>query len=260
MFFKSGRHMQKMGKCGKMTKILSLVLCVCFACMGIGGSLLPVKRAEAEKKDKITIGIDPGHQLHGDSSLEAVGPGSSTKKAKVSSGTSGVSTKVPEYQLNLTIAKKLKKELKKRGYNVVMTRTKNDVSISNKERAKLLNKSGADICLRLHADGVDNSSVQGASILYPSTNNPYVADLSKESLKLSRSVIRSYCKATGIKNRGCVKRDDLTGTNWSKIPVALLEMGFMSNPSEDRKMQKKKFQKTMVQGICDGIDAYFGQA
>ncbi|MFR2594826.1 MAG: N-acetylmuramoyl-L-alanine amidase family protein [Butyribacter sp.] len=54
-----------------------------------------------------------------------------------------------------------------------------------------------------------------------------------------------------------VARDDLTGTNWSKIPVSLIEMGFLSNPSEDRKMQKSNFQTKMAKGIADGIDAYF---
>ena len=53
-------------------------------------------------------------------------------------------------------------------------------------------------------------------------------------------------------------RDDLTGTNWSKIPVTLIEMGFLSNPAEDKKMQTSAMQKKMVSGIAEGIDAYFG--
>lgn len=237
-------------------RFLAFFLGICFICVNILGWNHQSVIIAAKKKD-IIIGIDPGHQLYGNSSLEAIGPGSSTKKAKVSSGTSGVSTKVPEYQLNMVMAKQVKKELKKRGYQVVMTRKSNNVDISNKERAKKINKSKADICIRLHADGSDSSSVRGASALYPSKSNPYVADLSKQSYRLARSVINAYCKATSIKNRGCVKRDDLTGTNWSKVPVIVLEMGFMSNPIEDRNMQKKKFQKRMVQGICNGIDNYY---
>lgn len=240
------------------SKVLSFFLCLCLVCVSILGWQERAATAKAKTRESIIIGIDPGHQLHGNSDTEPVGPGSSEKKAKVSGGATGVSTKVEEYKLNMKIARKVKKELKKRGYQVVMTRTKNDVDISNKERAELLNKSGADICVRLHADSSDDASVAGASILYPSKENKYVGNLSAKSLKLSKAIINSYCSATGIKNRGCVERDDLTGTNWSKIPVALLEMGFMSNPTQDKKMQKKKFQKKMVQGICDGIDAYYG--
>lgn len=204
------------------------------------------------------IAIDPGHQLNSDGGQEPIGPGSSTKKDKVSSGTAGVSTGVPEYQLNLDIAKKLKKELKARGYEVYMIRTKNDVRISNIERAQAANDSGADIYIRLHADGSDSHSVHGASALYPTPDNPYVSHLSKKSKKLSQCVIDAYCEKTGIDNRGLSKRDDLTGTNWSEIPVTLLEMGFMSNAAEDELMQDESMQKDMAEGIADGIDNYFG--
>ena len=213
-------------------------------------------KVEIQGKKKITI--DAGHQLKGNSSLEPVGPGASEKKAKVSSGTAGASSGVPEYKLTLNIAKKLRKELLARGYDVYMIRTKNNVNISNKKRALNANKSGSDIYIRIHADSSASSSVTGASALYPSKSNPYVGNLSKSSLKLSKAVIDEYCEATGIKNRGCVVRDDLTGTNWSKIPVTLIEMGFMSNASEDKKMQKSSFQKKMVNGMADGIDEYFG--
>lgn len=217
-----------------------------------------VVKAEAKTgtKKKI-IAIDPGHQSKGDSKTEAIGPGAKTKKARVAGGTTGVSSKVPEYKLTLQIAKKVKKELEKRGYEVVMTRTKNNVNISNKERAILANESGANLCIRLHADGSELGSVNGASALYPSKDNPYVSKLSAKSKKLAQAVIKNYCRATGARNRGTVKRDDLTGTNWSTIPVIVLEMGFMSNSKEDKNMQKSSYQKKMVKGICDGIDAYF---
>ena len=207
-------------------------------------------------KPKKVIGIDPGHQARGDSSTEPVGPGSSTMKAKVAGGTSGVSTKKPEYQLTLEIGLALKKELKSRGYKVVMTRETNDINISNAERAIKLNKS-CDAAIRLHADG-GASSARGASVLYPTTANPYVAYLSADSKRLSEAVIGAYCSATGISNRGLSQRDDLTGTNWSTIPVTLLEMGFMTNSSDDNYMSSSDGQRAMVDGIANGIDAYFG--
>lgn len=208
-------------------------------------------------KPKKIIGIDPGHQASANSGVEPMGPGSSTMKAKVAGGTCGVSSGVPEYQFTLNVAKALKKELAGRGYQVVMTRTKNDVNISNKERAVKINKSGADICIRLHGDG-GASSAKGASALYPSAQNPYVGKLSKKSLKLSKCIMATYCKETGINNRGCIQRDDLTGTNWSTVPVTLIELGFMTNPSEDRYMQSASGQKAMVKGLADGIDDYYG--
>ena len=204
------------------------------------------------------VAIDAGHQRYGNSDTEPIGPGSSTVKAKVSDGATGTSSGVPEYQLNLIVAKRLKRELKIRGYRVYMIRKTNDVDISNVERAQAANESGADICVRLHADGIEDSSVTGASALYPSPDNPYIPELSKKCEKLSNAILDAYCSRTGIRNRGLSLRDDLTGTNWSKIPVTLLEMGFLSNPSEDEMMNDPGFQKTMVKGIADGIDRFFG--
>ena len=61
-----------------------------------------------------------------------------------------------------------------------------------------------------------------------------------------------------MKNRGISYRDDLTGTNFSTIPVTLLEMGFMTNRSDDTYMAKSSNQKKMAKGIANGIDDYFG--
>lgn len=206
---------------------------------------------------KKTVAIDAGHQEKGDSSTEPIGPGASTKKAKVAGGTSGIYTKVPEYKLTLSVAKKLKQELINRGYKVVMIRSKNDVNISNSERAKKANES-SDICIRLHADGANDSSVSGASALCPSTSNKYVGKLGKASKKLSECVLNSMCSETGAKNRGISLRDDLTGTNWSTIPVTLIEMGFMTNKTEDFNMQKKEYQKKLAKGMAKGVEKYFG--
>ena len=117
-----------------------------------------------------------------------MGPGASTRKAKVAGGTTGVYTRVPEYKLTLAVAKKLETELKERGYKVVQIRKKNNVNISNKERAEIANEN-SDIYIRLHADAAGSSSVTGASALYPSARNRYVGSLSKKSKKLSDCVL-----------------------------------------------------------------------
>lgn len=217
-----------------------------------------VNKDDLASQKKI-VAIDAGHQKKGNYDKEPIGPGAKTKKAKVSSGTQGSYTRVPEYELNLVIAKKVKDELISRGYEVVMTRESNDVDISNKERADIANDSGADIFIRIHADGSTNPSVHGTSTLYPSKKNPYVADLSDDSFKLSKAIVDAICESTGSKNRGTVARDDMSGINWSKIPVTIIEMGYMTNKKEDKLMQTEEYQDRIVKGICDGIDSYFGQ-
>ncbi len=209
------------------------------------------------KSEKRLIAIDAGHQSKGNSEKEPIGPGASTTKPKVSTGTRGVATNVPEYKLNLIIALKVKEELLERGYDVFMIRETNDVDLSNRDRAEMANESGADLFIRIHADGSENSSVSGTSTLYPSENNPYVAYLNEDSYALSKAIVDSMCDRTGARNRGAIARDDMSGINWCTIPVSIIEMGYMSNKKEDKLMQTEEYQDKMVQGICDGIDAYY---
>lgn len=205
------------------------------------------------------IGIDPGHQGPSVdmSGQEPIGPGASETKQLATSGTSGAYTGIPEYQLNLDVSLKLQKELTARGYQVVMTRTDNDTAISNKERAEYVAAQGAEIYIRIHANGEESHTQSGALAMAPSSDNPYVSQLSPASSHLSQCILDAYCNATGFQNLGVQFYDNMTGINWSSVPVTILEMGFMTSENDDRKMNDPSFQNTMVQGIADGIDAYF---
>ena len=215
------------------------------------------KTAQAEEKQKVIV-IDAGHQTRAMSATEPIGPGSSQRKAKVTGGASGCVTHLPEYKLNLQVAKKLQKELVNRGYKVIMVRTKNNVRMSNVQRAKVANKYKADAFIRIHANSAGSSSVKGALTIAPASNNRYMTKANrKASQKLSKKVLKAMCKTTGAKNRGVMYTNSMTGINWCKVPVTIVEMGFMSNPSEDRKMAKASYQKKIVKGIADGIDNFF---
>ena len=205
------------------------------------------------------IGIDPGHQSESVdmSAPEPNGPGSSEMKAKCTSGTQGTYSGVPEYQLNLEVSLQLKDELEQRGFQVVMTRTDNETAISNMERAQYAASQGAEIYVRIHANGDDSHTASGALTMSPSQNNPYIPQLFEQSDRLSRCIIDSYCAATGFQNLGIQYTDTMTGINWSTVPVTILEMGFMTSQNDDLKMNDAEFQKTMVQGIANGIDSYF---
>ena len=215
------------------------------------------KTAQAEEKQKVIV-IDAGHQTRAMSATEPIGPGSSQRKAKVTGGASGCVTHLPEYKLNLQVAKRLQKELVNRGYKVIMVRTKNNVRMSNVQRAKVANKYKADAFIRSHANSAGSSSVKGALTIAPASNNRYMTKANrKASQKLSKKVLKAMCKTTGAKNRGVMYTNSMTGINWCKVPVTIVEMGFMSNPSEDRKMAKASYQKKIVKGIADGIDNFF---
>lgn len=217
-----------------------------------------VSTVKVKIKPKKIVALDPGHSSRIPSGSEPINRGSSTYKAKDNSGTAGIYTRVPEYKVVLNVAKKLKKVLESRGYGVVLTRSNNTKAISCIGRAQVANKANADIFLRIHCDGSGSSSVHGISMQSPGNSNKWTTKNHKKIVRLSNCILRSTCKATGATNKGVVYRNDLTGNNWAKMPVTLIEMGFMSNPVEDRKLVTSSYQNKLAKGIANGIDKYFG--
>ncbi|MGC4018128.1 MAG: N-acetylmuramoyl-L-alanine amidase [Muricomes sp.] len=219
-----------------------------------------LKEAEAkaqEKKSKVIV-LDPGHSAVVAEGTEPLGPGSPEQKAADTSGTSGISSGVPEYELTLNISVQLKKELENRGYTVLMTRESNDIPMSCIARAEVANNAGADAYVRIHANGSDDQAARGAMTICTTPGSPYVPELYTPSRQLSDLIIHQLCETTGCKNEGVWETDSMSGNNWSKVPVTIVEMGYMTNPEEDMLMQTPEYQEKIVQGIAAGIDAFLG--
>ena len=197
------------------------------------------------------IGLDPGHQTHANSEKEPLAPGSSAMKKKVSSGTQGVVTRVEEYKLNLIIALQLRDRLEAEGARVIMTRETDDVNISNVERAQLMNDAGVDIWLRIHCNGSDNHSANGIGTYVRATG-----PAAYESYDAGQMLSDALSARTGAKNNGVHSTDTYSGNNWSNVPCVLVEMGYMSNPDEDRLLNTPEYQQKLIEGYIDAMELW----
>ena len=214
-------------------------------------------KEEIKEGEGKLIVIDAGHQEKGNKEQEPIGPGAQISKAKVSSGTVGISTGLREYELNLTVSMKLKEELLHRGYRVIMIRETHQVNLSNSERAAIANEAKADAFLRIHGNSSNNTEVKGVLTICQTKANPYQAELYQVNKRLSEKVLEGIIAKTGAKNRGVWETDSMSGINWCYVPVTIVEMGYLSNQEEDELLATESYQDKIVLGIADGLDAFF---
>ena len=204
------------------------------------------------KNNQITIVIDPGHSSTGTPGNEPVSPNSSITKLKDGLGATGKYSNIEEHKTNMSVALLLKKELESKGYNVILTKESVEQSKSNIERAHVGNKNNANLVVSIHADACEDSSVKGASIHVPANNN-FTSNFYEISKSYGSKIINTYAQEVNMKNRGVIERNDLTGFNWSKVPVVLVEMGFLSNKEDDMFVSNDENHPKIAKAIANGI-------
>ena len=218
------------------------ILCLLAAAPSAVGATAPV------------VVIDPGHDLRANPETEPIGPGSPTRKIKDGGGTRGVVTGTPEAQLNLAISLRVRTLLERAGVRVVLTRNRTaGTSIGNVARARIANRAGAALMLRIHADGAGSRSARGSHTQYPALHAGWTDDIFVPSRAAARLVQRELVRALRFPDRGLQERSDLTGFNWADVPAILVEVGFMTNPTEDRALATEAYRDRAAQGLCRGV-------
>lgn len=203
--------------------------------------------------------VDPGHDLRANLETEPIGPGSATRKIKDGGGTHGVVTGIREADLTLDVSLRLRRLLRDAGVRVVMTRTRTaGASMGNVARARIANRAGAALFLRVHADGAASRDARGTHTLAPALRPGWTDDVHSSSRRAASLVQSELVRSLGFPDRGIQERTDFTGFNWADVPAILVELGFMTNPTEDRLLARSEIRQRAALGLCRGTLRFVG--
>lgn len=224
---------------GNRKNILKISMCVIlFAAMYVLGGSIGDLQVSGNSKECFVVAIDPGHG--GNDPGKTVGD-------------------VYEKDINLKIAIKLKDELEKKGVKVIITRD-SDVGLYNetdtnkkiadmKNRCKLINESNADILVSIHQNSYSSQNVKGAQVFF--------YENSKDGEKLAE-ILQSAIK-TKVDNENT--RQHKSNDSYYillnvEMPAVIVECGFLTNPSECKKLLDENYQQEMAQAVAEGIIQY----
>lgn len=157
---------------------------------------------------------------------------------------------VMEKDLNLDISKRVESILKSRGIKTFMTRT-DDSYVGLIERTNYANGINADLFVSIH-NNADYSAVNGSMTLY----HPNFSSTSKNGYNTyiaAANVQRALTNELGTKDLGLIERPNLAVLRTSNMPAILVEVGYMTNRTELRKLLTSDFRQNAATAICDGI-------
>ena len=169
-----------------------------------------------------------------------------------------------EAQFNFNVATYLRADLRRDGARVVMTRTSNDgVGPCVNRRAAIINGSGADVAVDIHADG-GPASGRGFTILEPEPVGPndkviaasarFGGDLRQAMLAGTTMPVSDYTGSDGI-----LPRDDLAGLNLTTVPKVLIECGNMRNATDAGLLVTARYQQQAAAAITAAIVRFLAQ-
>lgn len=185
-----------------------------------------------EKYDKIVV-IDAGH-------------------GGFDQGTYSPDTKYTESEYALKVVIRLKELLEQSDIKTYYTRL-SDQDVSKADRVRLANTLKADAFVSVHCNASDpgETSAHGIEALY--SGRRQTANRNLTSRELASHLLQQVCRTTGRKKRGTIRRDGLYLMHHAKVPVSIIEIGYMTNPSELKYILKDENQQKIAQGIYQGI-------
>ncbi|WP_409302705.1 SH3 domain-containing protein [Peribacillus sp. SCS-155] len=160
-------------------------------------------------------------------------------------GTSGINN--TEKALNLKVALELQALLKSKGATVIMTRS-NDTYPTLTERVNVSNQYKADAFISIHFNANGDKSVSGIDTFYYASNT--------NEKQLAQCIQEEVIKQAKLLNRG-VKQGNFQVIRENKQAAILIELGFLSNPNEEKIVETSEYQKRAALGIFNGLEKFF---
>lgn len=198
---------------------------------------LGLPRNAGKRLSEATVVVDPGHG----------GPAATGCWCVVDG------RKVYEKDITLSVAMKLREILADAGANVLMTRT-TDEDVPLRARPMLANENSASVFVSIHVDEMPGSS-------RPSGTTAYYHFDDAASRALAQSIVEHIAAVSGLPNRGArsdrtLYQNGLAVLRGSAVPATLVELAFLSNPYDRKKLLDPGFQRLAARAIADGIRAY----
>ncbi|HVS99751.1 MAG TPA: N-acetylmuramoyl-L-alanine amidase [Solirubrobacterales bacterium] len=209
------------------------------------------------------VGIDPGHNGGNFSDPSFINMPVWNGREEEPCDTTGTETDggYTEARFNFDVATYLRADLRREGAKVVMTRRSNHgVGPCITERARILDRAGADVAVDIHADGGPPGG-RGVAILTPVPDGPNDKVIAS-SKRFGRILLGRYTKVTGIPisnydgTGGFAPRDDLAGLNLTTVPKVLIECANMRNAADAARLVKPSFQRLAARSMAEAITAF----
>ena len=174
-----------------------------------------------------------------------------------------------EYQICWKMANRLRAELTRRGYKVILTKPNQDANIPNEERAGIANRAHAALLIRLHCDAGNEA---GIATFYPNRQGkfgglrgPSVEIMRKSGMAAKRfhaalvHTLRGKLKDRGIRTDTQTavgsKQGALTGSIYAQVPVILVEMAVLQQRHDEAFLASEAGQILLTKAMADGAEA-----
>ncbi len=197
------------------------------------------KSADAEKPDTSNKGykivIDPGH---GGSDPGAIGYNNDGSEA------------LRESAVTLPVANMVYQILKENGVNVYYTRN-TDVYVTLAERAEFANDIGASLFVSIHCNAFTTSDVQGSLVMHHTSKD--TSEYGVSGKDLAENIMTYLPDALDTQNRGRVDGSAMYVIRKVDMPSVIVEMAFITNPEDRKKLGDKKYQQKAAEAIAQGI-------